>query len=112
MAGSSFLRTIRRAGGVLVVALALAAPLAAYAQADRVTTVKDEKGWKLQVNGEDFYVKGMVWGYTPRGQNYTYNLWGESDDFIREGARLRLRPDEGCRHQRHPQLQHDSAEVG
>ncbi len=69
---------------MLVVALALAAPLVAHAQADRVTTVKDEKGWRLQVNGEDFFVKGVVWGYSPRGQNYTYNLWGESDDFIRK----------------------------
>ena len=69
---------------MLVVALALGAPLAAQAQADQVTTVKDEKGWRLQVNGKDFYVKGMVWGYSPRGQNYTYNLWGESDDFIRK----------------------------
>ena len=51
MAGSSFLRTIRQAGGMLVVALALAVPLAAQAQADRVTTVKDERGWRLQVNG-------------------------------------------------------------
>jgi len=84
MAVSSFLRNMRQAGGLLVIALALAAPLQAQAQADRVTTFKDDKGWKLQVNGEDFYVKGVVWGYSPRGQNYTYNLWGESDDFIRK----------------------------
>ena len=25
-----------------------------------------------------------MWGYSPRNQNYTYNLWGESDDFIRK----------------------------
>jgi beta-galactosidase/beta-glucuronidase len=55
----------------------------AYA-ADVVTTVKDENGWKLQVNGEDFYVKGVVWGYSPRDENYNYNLWGKSDDFIRK----------------------------
>jgi hypothetical protein len=84
MARSSFLQQMTKAGSQLVVALALAAPLAAHAQADRVTTYKDEQGWKLQVNGKDFYVKGMVWGYSPRGQNYTYNLWGESDDFIRK----------------------------
>ena len=84
MAGSNFLRRMTRVSGLLVVALALAAPLAAHAQADRVTTHKDEQGWKLKVNGQDYYVKGMVWGYSPRGQNYTYNLWGESDDFIRK----------------------------
>jgi len=52
--------------------------------ADTVTTYKDENGWKLQVNGEDFYVKGIVWGYSPRGKNYSYNLWGESDEFIKK----------------------------
>ena len=51
---------------------------------DVATTYKDENGWKLQVNGDDFYIKGIVWGYSPRGQNYSYNLWGESDDFIRK----------------------------
>ena len=55
------------------------------AQASDVTTAyKDENGWKLQVNGDDYYIKGVVWGYSPRGQNYSYNLWGESDDFIRK----------------------------
>jgi beta-galactosidase/beta-glucuronidase len=47
-----------------------------------VTTYKDDNGWKLQVNGQDHYIKGVVWGYSPKGQNYSYNLWGESDDFI------------------------------
>ncbi len=51
---------------------------------DKVTTYKDADGWKLQVNGEDFYVKGMVWGYSPKGQNYSYNLWGQSGDFIKK----------------------------
>jgi hypothetical protein len=84
MVVSSILLNMRQAGRLLIMVLALGASLAAHAQADRVTTYKDEQGWKLQVNGEDFYVKGMVWGYSPRGQNYTYNLWGESDDFIRK----------------------------
>ena len=84
MAASSFLRRLTRAGRLLLLAAAFAAPLAAHAQADRVTTYKDEKGWRLQVNGQDFYIKGVVWGYSPRGQNYTYNLWGESDDYIRK----------------------------
>ena len=52
--------------------------------ADRVTTYQDADGWKLQVNGEDFYVKGVVWGYSPRGSNYLYNLWGQSDEFIKK----------------------------
>ena len=52
--------------------------------ADKVTTYKDENGWKLRVNGSDFYIKGVVWGYTPINENYNYNLWGQSDDFIRK----------------------------
>ncbi|MEM7081643.1 MAG: hypothetical protein AAF465_02835 [Pseudomonadota bacterium] len=76
-------------GGKTIVALALAlvslmVASNAAAQADRVTTYKDDQGWKLQVNGEDFYIKGIVWGYTPRNENYSYNLWGHSDDHIRK----------------------------
>ncbi|MGI9270544.1 MAG: hypothetical protein ACR2QT_02120 [Woeseiaceae bacterium] len=69
---------------LLVVALVLFAPYTSYAQVNKVTTVKDANGWKLQVDGEDYYVKGVVWGYTPRGQNYTYNLFGQTDDQIRK----------------------------
>ncbi len=51
---------------------------------DKVTTFNDEDGWKLQLNGEDYYIKGVVWGYTPKNENYSYNLWGHSEDFIRK----------------------------
>ncbi|MDH3510525.1 MAG: hypothetical protein OER85_06660 [Gammaproteobacteria bacterium] len=81
MSGISFFRGIRTACGILI----LCAALIVQAHADDiVTTYKDENGWKLQVNGEDFYVKGVVWGYSPRDENYNYNLWGKSDDFIRK----------------------------
>jgi hypothetical protein len=69
---------------ILAVMLVFCAPLASHAQVDKVTTYKDANGWKLQVNGEDYFIKGVVWGYTPRGQNYTYNLFGQSDDQIRK----------------------------
>ena len=69
---------------ILPVVLILYASLVSPAQAaDVVTTHKDENGWKLQVNGEDFYVKGVVWGYTPKNENFNYDLWGQSDEFIR-----------------------------
>jgi len=85
MAGTSFFKYIRGVGSFLTISLVLGLGFAAQAEAaDVVTTYKDDSGWKLQVNGEDYYVKGVVWGYTPRNQNYTYNLWGESDDFIRK----------------------------
>ena len=85
MAGTHFFNRVRKASSMLAASLLLGVAFIAPVQAaDVVTTVKDADGWKLQVNGEDYYVKGMVWGYTPRNQNYTYNLWGESDDFIRK----------------------------
>jgi hypothetical protein len=54
-----------------------------HAAFDKVTTYQDANGWKLQVNGEDFYVKGFVWGYTPRGENYSYNLWDQPEELIK-----------------------------
>jgi len=85
MAGTSFFKRVNRVCSLLTVSLFLSVAFAAPAQAaDVVTTVKDADGWKLQVNGEDYYVKGVVWSYSPRNQNYTYNLWGEPDDFIRK----------------------------
>jgi len=51
---------------------------------DTVETVKDNNGWKLLVNGENFFVKGVVWGYSPKGENYSYNLWDKPDDFIKK----------------------------
>ena len=85
MAGISFLKGLKKVCSVLTASLFLSVALAAQVQAaDIVTTIKDADGWKLQVNGEDYYVKGVVWSYSPRNQNYTYNLWGESEDFIRK----------------------------
>jgi len=68
---------------IAVIGLMLFASIVQAQAVDRVTTFKDANGWKLQLNGEDFYIKGVVWGYSPPGQNYTYNLWGESDEFIK-----------------------------
>ena len=85
MAGTHFFNRVRKGSGMLAALLLLGVALSTPVQAaDVVTTVKDADGWKLQVNGEDYYVKGVVWSYSPRNQNYTYNLWGESDDFIRK----------------------------
>jgi len=50
----------------------------------KVAMQQDEGGWKLKVNGEDYFVKGIVWGYTPIGENYSYNLWANSDAQIRK----------------------------
>ena len=49
---------------------------------EKVTTYKDADGWKLLVHGQDYFVKGVVWGYTPIGENYAYNLYGNTDEQI------------------------------
>ena len=84
MAGLSFFKRMMKLGSLLAVMLVLSAPLVSHAQVNKVEVVKSDDGWRLQVDGEDFYIKGVVWGYTPRGQNYTYNLFGQSDDQIRK----------------------------
>ncbi len=84
MGDSGLTERIVKLGCLLLAAAALSMPVDSHAQAHDVITVKDDGGWRMQVDGEDYYIKGVVWGYSPRGQNYTYNLWGESDDFIRK----------------------------
>ena len=84
MAYPSLISRARNIAGLLAVSgLMLMAPLGLAQAADEVTTYKDEKGWKLRVNGEDFYVKGFVWDYKPPGTNYSYDLYGQSDEFIK-----------------------------
>ncbi len=85
MSGLNLFTGMKKVCGILTCMLAFYAPFMSQAQAaDVVTTYKDENGWKLQVNGSDFYVKGVVWGYTPRNENFNYNLWGHSDEFIKK----------------------------
>lgn len=36
------------------------------AQPNQVTVIEDDHGWKLQVDGSDFMVFGMNWGYIDR----------------------------------------------
>ena len=84
MANSSFSYRSNMATMLVAFALLLVAPLASQAQVHDIQTVRDDTGWRLQVDGEDFFIKGVVWGYSPRGQNYSYNLWGQGDDYIRK----------------------------
>lgn len=84
MAKSNLLNPLTGFVSLLAAALLLSLPLTGLAQVDDVRTHKDENGWKLLVNGEDYFIKGMVWSYSPRGQTYTYNLFGQSDDQIRK----------------------------
>ena len=74
-----FTRT-SKVGYVLAAMLIITAPVVANAQVHNVETIRDDSGWRLTVDGEDYFIKGVVWGYSPRGQNYSYNRWGESVD--------------------------------
>ena len=75
---------LRILSAVLLAALLAGAAPRAQAQANEVVLVEDERGWKLQVDGQDFMVFGMNWGYIPVGENYRYSLWDQSDEFIVE----------------------------
>ncbi len=60
-----------------------AAPRADVHAQESVRVVSDATGSRLQVDGRDFMVLGMNWDYFPVGENYAYNFWGQSDEFIR-----------------------------
>ena len=47
-----------------------------------IKVVYDQTGSRLQVDGEDFFVFGMNWGYMPIGENYSYAFWDKPDEFI------------------------------
>jgi len=55
-----------------------------YAQTEKVVIENSDSGMKLKVGGKDFMINGMNWDYFPIGTNYSYSLWNQSDDFIRQ----------------------------
>lgn len=73
---------------ILVAFLTLGtAGLGAQAPGARATQVEidqDENGYRLMVDGEPFEVKGVVWSYVPIGENYTFDLWSQPEDYIRK----------------------------
>ena len=56
--------------------------LTGFSQAGKVQVENSNNGAKLVVDGKDFMVNGMNWDYFPRGTNYSFSLWNQSDDFI------------------------------
>lgn len=72
-------------GFSLILAVFLA-PEKIFAKADIVTVITDEVGSRLLVNGEDFMINGMNWGYVPIGENYNYSLWKQPDDVIKSAV--------------------------
>ena len=67
------------------------------AQKDTVSIFRNNEGFKLVVNGEDFIINGMNWDYYPIGTNYSYSLWEQSDVIIKEAldAEMNLLKDMG-----------------
>ena len=55
-----------------------------FSQTNTVEVVSNANGMKLVVDGKDFIIKGMNWDYYPIGTNYSYNLWEQSDDLVKE----------------------------
>lgn len=52
---------------------------------DSVVIHKDNSGFTLRVNGEDFMVNGMNWDYIPIGSNtVNANFWDKPDEIIKE----------------------------
>jgi hypothetical protein len=85
------MRTARSRGvlslrGAVALAAALLlgrpAPVAAQTPGAAVRVVTDAQGSRLQVDGRDFFVRGVNWDYFPIGTNYTYSLWAQSDDIV------------------------------
>ena len=68
----------------IALALGLAVSAGASSAAASVHVVRDAGGQRLQVDGRDFMVYGMNWGYMPIGENYLYSLWNQPDDVIIE----------------------------
>lgn len=58
-------------------------PEASRSRPNTVTVHRDKAGFKLQVDGHDFMIIGMNWGYMPIGENYSYSFWDKPDPFIR-----------------------------
>ncbi|MEQ9299016.1 MAG: hypothetical protein RIF33_10650 [Cyclobacteriaceae bacterium] len=48
----------------------------------QVLVKQSGNGFKLEVDGQDFMIKGMNWDYYPIGTNYTYSLWSQPKEIV------------------------------
>jgi len=69
---------------LLLILVSCASPERRNSQVEQVRIVDTDDGYRLTVDGRDFFVTGMNWDYFPVGTNYAYSLWDESDDIIEE----------------------------
>jgi len=68
---------------ILLTGVLILSTLLAFSQSQTVDIVNEKQGVKLQVDGKDFIINGMNWDYFPRGTNYSYSLWKQSDKVIK-----------------------------
>lgn len=54
------------------------------AQSDDIFLEESDDGWRLIVNDEPLMVNGMNWDYFPIGTNYTYIIWEQSPELIKD----------------------------
>ena len=54
------------------------------AQVQKIHVSQDIEGMKLMIDGNPTIINGMNWDYFPIGTNYSYSLWSQSDEFIKE----------------------------
>jgi hypothetical protein len=55
-----------------------------WSQSNRIEVFSESEGHQLMIDGEAFFIKGMNWDYFPVGTNYEYQLWEQSDDYIKK----------------------------
>ncbi|MCK4907025.1 MAG: hypothetical protein KAS64_05715 [Spirochaetes bacterium] len=65
--------------GLLQVILLLLLFSSAFAKGNVVRVIRDARGWKLQVDGRDYFIKGVVWDPKPMGQYFMYNRYNQPD---------------------------------
>lgn len=68
---------------LLSTALLIGISSSVVGQSEKVVVNKSDEGWTLLVDGKPFMVNGMNWDYFPRGTNYSYSLWNQSPEFIK-----------------------------
>jgi hypothetical protein len=68
---------------ILLLTIIISSP-AAFSQTNKVVVANGSNGSKLIVNGKDFIVNGMNWDYYPIGTSYSYSLWTQSDDYVKQ----------------------------
>jgi len=67
---------------LLINILFILSVLTGFSQSGKVQIENINNDTKLVVDGKDFMINGMNWDYFPRGTNYSFSLWNQSDDFI------------------------------